>query len=276
MDAKDERAALEFALQGLPLGGVRYFERVGSTMDEAAAWLKEGAPNFALVVAEEQFAGRGRLGRRWFTAPKASLAFSLILREFESPRPALLTGLAALAVCEALESRYGLHPQIKWPNDILLQGRKVCGILTEARWQGERPVDVVIGIGVNLTHPAVPPAATLHFPATSLQEHLPHLGEEEIEQDRFPLLALILARVLLWLPRVQEEVLIQNWEQRLAYRHQSIQVLGALEDPDSLLGEGTLEGLTPEGNLLLRLVSGETQAVDFGEIRVRPSMNGGV
>lgn len=272
MNASDEQEALNLALKDLPLGGVRYFDRVSSTMDEAALWLEDSAPDLALVVADEQTAGRGRLGRRWVTVPKASLAFSLILREVKSPQPTLLTGLGALAVCEALENIYGLQPQIKWPNDVLLGGRKVCGVLTESHWQGDQLLGVVMGIGINLAPSAVPPMNAALFPATCLQDHLPTTAGASLEGSRFQILATILEQLLAWRPHLQEEAFIRSWEARLAYRHQPVQIFKALEDEDSLYHEGILEGLNSEGNLILRLKNGDMQTVCFGEIRLRPTV----
>lgn len=262
--------ALNLALQDLPLGEVRYFERVGSTMDEATAWLEEGAPDLALVIAEEQTAGRGRFGRRWHSVPKASLTFSVILRQLASTQPTLLTGLGALAVCEGLEGLYSLQPQIKWPNDVLIEGKKVCGILAEAHWQGDRLLGVIMGIGINLAPSAIPPMNAALFPATCLQDHLPSSAGVQLEGSRFQFLAAILERLLAWRPHLQERAFIQSWEARLAYLNQGVQIFKAFEDEGSMFCEGTLKGLNSEGNLILHLSSGETQAISFGELRLRP------
>jgi len=271
-----DQEELQQALAGLPLGGVRYFECTSSTMDEAAVWLEAGAPDLALVIADEQTAGRGRFGRRWFTAPKASLAFSLILRQVDPRQPSLLTGLGALAVCEALENLYRLQPQIKWPNDVLLNHQKVCGILAESHWQGEHLSGVVMGIGINLAPSSVPPINAALFPATCVQDHLRAQSGAPLEVDRFQLLAVILERFLVWRSRLQAKSFIQSWEARLAYRRKTVQIFKALDEEDSLLTEGRLEGLNSDGNLILRLTNGETQIVNFGEIRLRPlSSNGG-
>lgn len=275
MVAHHAQEELQQALAGLPLGGVRYFERTGSTMDDAAAWLEAGAPDLALVVADEQTAGRGRLGRRWFTAPKASLAFSLILRQVDLRQPSLLTGLGALAVCKALENLYRLQPQIKWPNDVLINHQKVCGILTESHWHGEHLSGVVIGIGINLAPSSVPPMNAALFPATCVQAHLRAQSGAPPEVDRFQLLAVILERFLAWRSRLQTKNFIQSWEARLAYRRQTVQIFKALDEEDSLLTEGRLEGLNSDGNLILRLASGEIQTVNFGEIRLRPLSSNG-
>ena len=117
---------LKIIFSKLPLGDVRYFDSIGSTNDEALAWAANDAKDLSLVVADEQTAGRGRLDRKWFTPPGTALAFSLILRPSAAERPDLsrMVGLAALSIIDSLLAR-GLSPQIKWPNDILLNGRKV-------------------------------------------------------------------------------------------------------------------------------------------------------
>ncbi|HEY5901320.1 MAG TPA: biotin--[acetyl-CoA-carboxylase] ligase, partial [Anaerolineales bacterium] len=123
MDEKTLRAAL----RDLHLGELRFFPTLSSTNDEALAWAAQGAPDLSVVVADEQTAGRGREGRKWFTPPGAALAFSLLMRPAQ-PETAYfprVVGLAALSVLEALRG-FSLTAQIKWPNDVLLDGRKVA------------------------------------------------------------------------------------------------------------------------------------------------------
>ncbi|MGC8855748.1 MAG: biotin--[acetyl-CoA-carboxylase] ligase, partial [Anaerolineae bacterium] len=143
--------SLRAALQDLPLGELRYYASIRSTNDEALAWATEGATDLSLVIADEQTAGRGRAGRKWYTPAGAALAFSLILRPSPAEQTHLsrIVGLAAVSLAFSLEQS-GLHPRIKWPNDILLQDRKVAGILVETIWTGEQADCVVIGIGVNV------------------------------------------------------------------------------------------------------------------------------
>ncbi len=179
---------LKKSLSRLPLGDVRYFDTIGSTNDEALAWAANDTPDLSLVIADEQTAGRGRLDRKWFTPRGTALAFSIILRPTAEERPHLtrIVGLAALAVADSLRKR-GLDARIKWPNDILIQNRKVCGILIESVWSGEDVDCVVIGIGINVLEGSVPPEEMLLFPATSLEAELGHVP------DRVELLRDILA-----------------------------------------------------------------------------------
>ncbi|HVN14943.1 MAG TPA: biotin--[acetyl-CoA-carboxylase] ligase, partial [Anaerolineales bacterium] len=199
----DERT-LQAALRDLPLGGLHYFRSIGSTNDEALAWATENAPDFSLVVADEQTAGRGRAGRKWFTPPESALAFSLILRPTADEHPHLTrtVGLAALALTESLRTRF-LAAQIKWPNDVLIASRKVAGILIESVWDGEEVDCIVIGMGVNIAKSSIPTRHKLNFPATSLEESLGKLpNREEILHD-------ILSALIVWRPRLGTDKLLK-------------------------------------------------------------------
>jgi BirA family biotin operon repressor/biotin-[acetyl-CoA-carboxylase] ligase len=164
---------LKKSLSRLSLGDVKYFDSIGSTNDEALAWAANDTPDLSVVIADEQTAGRGRLDRKWFTPKGTALAFSIVLRPDAKERASLtrIVGLAALAVATSL-NRHGVAAQVKWPNDVLIQGRKVCGILIESVWSGEDVDCVVIGIGVNVFQGSVPPEELLQFPATSLEAEL--------------------------------------------------------------------------------------------------------
>jgi BirA family transcriptional regulator, biotin operon repressor / biotin---[acetyl-CoA-carboxylase] ligase len=143
------------------------------------------APEGALVAADEQTAGRGRLGRRWLAPPGTSLLCSLQLRPtVASERLPELTGVASRACADAIAALTGLEPELKFPNDVLVGGRKVAGILAEAR--EER---VVLGIGVNVNVPAEELPQEVDRPATSL------LVETGREVDRAELLAELLEQL---------------------------------------------------------------------------------
>lgn len=142
-------------------------DRTPSTNDAAAAWAERGAPEGCVVTAEYQTAGRGRLGRSWEAAAGLNLTFSVVLRPTLSPeRLGLVTLAAGVAVTDALAPLVApLEPQIKWPNDVLLEGRKCCGMLLEGTLQQNGPV-LILGIGLNVNQTAFPPA--LADRATSL------------------------------------------------------------------------------------------------------------
>jgi len=248
-------------LSSLPLGAFRYYETIGSTNDEALAWASQDAPDFSLILADEQTSGRGRMDRKWFTPSGSALAMSLILRPTSSERahPARTTGLLALSLADSL-LKLGLVPQIKWPNDVLLGGRKVAGILVESSWLGEELEAMVLGMGVNVLEESIPPANQLLFPATSIETELGH------SIDRMELLKDILLKVLEWRPKLGTEAFIRSWEESLAFRGQQVQVRGGSGNPVT----GELRGLDSNGNLHLRDEHGKSVTVQFGEVHLRP------
>lgn len=149
---------------------IRYFTSVPTTQNVAHQWAKEGAPEGALVVAEEQTAGKGRLGNQWDSPPGQGIWMSLILRPEISIREAShFTLLTSLAVYQAIQPYSRLSVQIKWPNDLLIDGKKVCGILTELKGEEDRIDYLIIGIGVNVNQPA-DWASEWTKPATSLSQ----------------------------------------------------------------------------------------------------------
>ncbi len=252
---------LKKALSKLPLGDVRYFDSIGSTNNEALAWATGGARDLSLVIADEQTAGRGRLDRKWFTPKGSALAVSIILRPAAGEKPHLtrIVGLAALAVADALRTR-SLVSQIKWPNDVLLNGRKVAGILVESVWSGEEVDGLVIGIGMNVLKGSVPSAELLHFPATSLEESLGPLVERE------PLLHDILAGLIALRPHLGSDSFISSWEKALAFRGEQVQA----EQGEGSLAAGKLLGLESDGSLRLMDEDGKSITVRFGDVSLRP------
>jgi len=257
----DEQSVKQF-LSDLGLGEIRYFDRIGSTNDAALAWAAEGAPDLALVIADEQTAGRGRAGRKWYTPTGAALAFSLILLPLPDEGEAIpmFTALGALAVTQMLREKHGLRAEIKWPNDVLLNRRKVCGILAEAVWLGSEVESVVLGIGVNVYTAAVPPPELLVFPTTSLQTEAGQIFE------RLSLLRDILAVLLAWRSRIGTDEFLKAWEENLAFRGEQIEVWAEGSAPRF----GQVEGLDSDGGLRLRSPQGEVFSVHFGEVHLRP------
>jgi BirA family biotin operon repressor/biotin-[acetyl-CoA-carboxylase] ligase len=275
------QASLQKAFADLPLGGVRYFPSIGSTNDEALVWAAHGGPDLSVVVADEQTAGRGRSGRKWFTPAASALAFSVILRSSVArhPGPARFTpgnaehgaadtsqhsrtvGLAALAVAESLQTR-SLPALIKWPNDVLLADKKVAGILLESVWIGAQVDFTIVGIGVNVKRSAVPPSSLLNYPAISLEEVLGDSPEREA------LLYDILSALIEWRAKIDTDIFLRTWEKLLAFRGQEVQVWEESETPVS----GELVGLEQDGSLRLRDRSGESLILHYGDVRLRPAL----
>ena len=177
-------------------------EKTGSTNDVVLKLAEEGAPEGMVVLAETQTQGRGRQGRSWSSAAGKSLSFSILLRPKLKPDElSEITLAAAVAVAKTLEE-YRFHPRIKWPNDLLLKGKKVCGILTELGPKKDKIASVVLGVGININLGAGDFPGDLKGIATSLyrvsgrkidrvcffQSVLLHLEETYgwVAQRRFP------------------------------------------------------------------------------------------
>lgn len=214
-------------------GAVVLLETTGSTLDVAHDLGAKGARGGTLVLADEQTAGRGRLGRRWISPRGAGVWLTMLLRPRAAPLGGVLAvraGLAAVLALESVDRR--LAPRLKWPNDVIVQGRKAGGILCEARWSGEVLGWVAVGVGINVRGP-IPDGAGLPI---ALDEVVPGLTR----------LAVLDALV----PRLK-----------------ALETLGSTLEPDErarfaqlawpLPGPGEqIEGLTPDGALLVRRADG--------------------
>ncbi|MDP1548376.1 MAG: biotin--[acetyl-CoA-carboxylase] ligase [Anaerolineales bacterium] len=256
-------SSLKKTLSKLNIGGLRYFPSLGSTNDEALAWAASDAKDLSLVIADEQTQGRGRLDRKWFTPKDSALAFSLILRPTAPLRPHLsrTVGLAALSIADAC-LKHGLVPQIKWPNDILLHGKKAAGILIETVWSGEDVDSLVIGIGVNVSRTSVPPMEMLKFPATSIEDEL---GKEPPAREE--LLHDIVSAFIAWRERMGTDELVNAWEEKLAFRGEQVQAL----DGGASTVTGSVQGLESDGSLRLVDEHGKSVTVRFGDVSLRPA-----
>jgi BirA family biotin operon repressor/biotin-[acetyl-CoA-carboxylase] ligase len=267
-----DQIRLEQLLAGLPLGELRYHQRIGSTNSEALQMAKSGAPHLSVVVADEQTAGRGRLGRKWYTPAGTALAFSLVLN-LDDPAKASrvlpasayerLTALGAIAVSQALERSFGLEGEIKWPNDVLLNRRKVAGVLVETQWHGNIPLQAILGIGINVATGSVPPTTDLLYPATCVEAEL----SKPVE--RWGLLQAVITVLLEWWPRLTSPEFLQAWENRLAFRGEWVRVSTGYTT-ETTWTEGLLLGLDPNGGLKLRSHSDEVFTIQNGDLHLRP------
>ncbi len=254
-------SSLKKRLAKLNLGELCYVESLGSTNDDALAWAARGAANFSIIVADEQTQGRGRLNRMWTTPKGSAVAMSVILRPDAAMREHLsrIVGLTALSVADACAT-LGLDAKIKWPNDILLNGKKLAGILIETVWCGDEADSLVVGIGVNVARASVPPAESLNYPAASLEEALGALPKRE------DIIFHILSAFLRRREQLGAERLIQEWEEKLAFRGQTVQIRES-----GAARYGILDGLESDGSLRLRDEQGIVSVVRFGDVSLRPS-----
>jgi BirA family biotin operon repressor/biotin-[acetyl-CoA-carboxylase] ligase len=227
---------------------------VESTNDLAREAARRGWPDRSVFVADYQTKGRGRHGRVWLCPPRAGLLMSILLRRRDAP-PYAYTMLAAVALSEAIERLLALEPAIKWPNDVVLDGRKVAGVLAEASDDG-REQTVVIGVGTNVNLEMEELADLPN--ATSLAIEAGH------EVHRGELLTLILERLDSWLKRdvrQRDEGIWQAWNGRLWGRDQLVRVQ---DGADEL--RATVLGGDRDGTLLVRLADGSTRRIVAGEL----------
>ncbi|WP_066294355.1 biotin--[acetyl-CoA-carboxylase] ligase [Bacillus sp. FJAT-29937] len=148
---------------------IHYEESVDSTQKIAHRLANEDAPEGTVIIAEEQLLGRGRMDRRWHSPKYTGIWMSVILRpNLPPPKAPQLTLITAVAVVQAIEELTDLSPQIKWPNDILINGKKVTGILTELQADADRITSIIIGIGINVNQQKEDYPEELHTIATSL------------------------------------------------------------------------------------------------------------
>lgn len=236
------------------------FDSLPSTNLEAARRAIEGAPEGLCIVASEQTAGRGRLQRRWVSPKGAGLYFSIILRpRFEQSAWPLLTLMAAGAVHDALLDSCALQTDIKWPNDILANDKKLCGILAETV---ETSVGraVVVGIGINLTENSLPPE--FDGIATSVEVAAGEKPELEV------VLAALVSSLGIYYQTLQQpggsEEIVREWGARSSYcEGKRIRVV---ESNGSLVG--TTRGLERDGALRVETDDGEIRIVRAGDVAV--------
>jgi BirA family biotin operon repressor/biotin-[acetyl-CoA-carboxylase] ligase len=224
---------------------IHHFFRIGSTNSAAMNAAAEGEGEGAVFFAEQQVAGRGRGGNTWESAPSDGIYCSVVLRPRLSPADALLLSLiAGLAVTEAVRATTGLHPDLRWPNDVLIEEKKFCGILTEMNAEATRVRYVVVGIGINVNQMNFPPE--LERIATSLRIAGGH------EWSRVQLAAALLKSLDAWYRKltsggdVREEI-FREFEARSSFARDR------LVHVDEEGGyEGVTEGLDNRGFLRVR------------------------
>jgi BirA family biotin operon repressor/biotin-[acetyl-CoA-carboxylase] ligase len=230
----------------------RYFPQVGSTNDLALEWLQQGAPVGAVVIADEQIKGRGRMGRSWYAPPGTALMFSVVLRPSVAEMPRLPM-MGAVAVCELMDSMGAEDTSIKWPNDVHLKGRKVCGVLPEAVWTGNSLAGAALGIGLNVRIDFT--NTELAGSATSIETAFGH------SVDRMELLQALLGWIDHWTTRLSGPELFESWRSRLTTLGQMVSISVA----DGVV-RGIAEAVDNQGGLLVRDSSGRQRRVIAGDI----------
>ena len=222
-------------------------------MDEAARLAKEGAEEGAVVIAERQTAGRGRQGRSWVSEP-GNLLFSILFRPSMDQLP-FISMIGGVATARALRKTNGLNPTIKWPNDVMLDGRKVSGILAESAIVGDSVCYAVLGLGINVALD-VSESEGISGIATSVNSSVGHEVEREIL-----LRQLLLELDDLYIRLGRNESPIEEWRDLLETTGRR---LTATSGPES--HTGIAEGVDDTGNLLLRLNDGQIVTLTAGDV----------
>jgi BirA family biotin operon repressor/biotin-[acetyl-CoA-carboxylase] ligase len=229
---------------------VRFYAQAGSTNDLARQWLRDGAADGSVVIADEQISGRGRQGRVWHTPPGVALAVSIILHPPVDWLPRL-SMLGALAVAELAEGVGAQDVGIKWPNDVQINGLKVSGVLPEAEWDGSRLLGVVLGIGVNVRTDFR--RTELEATATSLETAFgQQLDRAELARD-------LLVHVSFWYNQLESDALFAAWKGRLSTLGQPVTINEV---------QGVAEAVDEQGALLVRDTNGTVRRVVAGDLAI--------
>lgn len=240
---------------------VIYQKEVDSTNTLAKKMGENGAAHGTLVVADMQTNGKGRRGREWYIPRGQAIAMSLILRpQIEPQYASMLTLVAALAVSRAIDEKTGISTAIKWPNDIVYRGKKVCGILTEMSADMDAIHYVVIGIGINTGK------MVFDKELTEKADSLYHITGELLPRR------ILISSVMKYFEQYYEmfckvgnlSLLLEEYENRLANKNNQVRVLTPGNEYT-----GECLGITAEGELLVRDDTGTLQKVVSGEVSVR-------
>ena len=256
------QAELQSMLQTRWIGNrLEYFDETDSTNIRARKLAEEGAPHGTLVVADSQRTGKGRRGRAWISPRGVGIWMSLVLRPPICPAGAsMLTLVAGMAVVKGVRISTGLKAMIKWPNDAILSGKKICGILTEMSTEEDRIRYVITGIGINVNVSSFP--EEIAEKATSLKEEL----GEAVKRS------LVIAAVAeafeefydSFLKTHDMSCLMEDYNKALVNRNRQVTVLDSRGQY-----QGRALGIDPEGSLLVQRKDGTVESVISGEVSVR-------
>lgn len=240
---------------------LRCYDEVDSTNLEMIRLAKEGAPHGTLVVADSQSAGKGRLGRKWVSPKGTGIWMSILLRPDIAPQSAsMLTLVAALAVVKGIDCETGLPVQIKWPNDVVLEGRKICGILTEMSTEAGAIRYVIPGIGINVNMTEFP--SELTETAASLRMVLGRPLKRE------PLIARVMEAFEKYYARFLETEdlsgLMEEYNRCSVNLGRQVRVLDGATPY-----QGEAMGIDSQGSLVVKMADGRLRRVISGEVSVR-------
>ena len=233
---------------------ILYYPSLPSTMDVAKKLVEEGIAEGTVIVAGEQTGGRGRMGRKWFSPPGTSLSLSIILHPALSLLPKL-NMVASLSVSQSVERITALEPTIKWPNDVLINGKKLSGILIETIFEGNELKAAIAGIGINIK---LDPSA---FPEISaISTSLSNESEREVSR-REMMYSLLEEFDQLYLDLNRGEPIYERWLVRLETLGKLVQVKWG-----DTVDEGYVEAVNADGSLVLKRSDGSVITMVAGEV----------
>jgi BirA family biotin operon repressor/biotin-[acetyl-CoA-carboxylase] ligase len=239
------------------------FLEVTSTNDVASQLVENDAPEGTLVVAEVQTKGRGRQGRVWTTSKGKALALSLVLKPKLSPQEIPgITLAAAVAVAQTLEE-YGLKPQIKWPNDLLLKNKKVCGILSEMGPKHDKMQSVILGIGINLNQSTKDFPMEIRALATSVYRSLGY------SIDRAAFLQKLMKHLEIvygWMNHERFDKVLIEWKKRSVTLGQKVKVTQGKKS-----FKGHVVDVDSRGFLLIKDESNRVETILSGDVEILKS-----
>lgn len=254
-------AVLKEALQGLAVGDLYYYDTIGSTNDAALELAAGDAPDMTIIAAGAQVAGRGRMQRVWVTQPGSSLPMTILIRptEMDCANLNLFSPYVGLAVHEALREDYGIASEIKWPNDVLLNRKKISGILCETRWSGDELRGLVLGIGMNLLRGSVPEIRDINYPASCVED------ETGIAIPRARWIRSFVKQLIRLRPMIGKPEFFKLWESHMAYKDERVSLIRTGGEPLPYI----VRGIDNEGCLLAENMSGGIEKFIAGEISLR-------
>lgn len=240
---------------------IMIYEQVDSTNAEAKRKLDEIKEGDFLILADEQTSGRGRLGRSFHSPTKTGLYMSLVLQEIpQSVDPTLVTTAAAVAVCQAIEELTDVKPQIKWVNDIFVNGQKICGILTEGNLSLETQTiqSIILGIGVNIT------LDKENIPVELIKKIGGLLEGQETQVSRNQLASAIINRYYQIYEKIETREFLKEYRKRCFVLGKEITFTKNKEKYS-----GIAEAVDDQGGLVVRLNSNQKMVLSYGEISIR-------
>ena len=253
-------------LKPFPDLSLRYYPQVDSTNTEGLRLLESNeAVGNLLLLTDHQNAGRGRHHRTWISDPADSLTFSLVITDLRSLKPQsipLLSLAAAIAVVDAILTTTTIKPKVKWPNDVLINRKKVSGILSEAAWESDHLKGVVIGFGINVGQNAIPPTSNLRYPASSIEQMT------GIKPPHILLIEEVLRSFFHWLPALEEENFHKRYQNDLAFIGESVNIFNEVGNKSS---SGICNGITTDGSLIIKTKEKKPIICSAGEITIRPA-----